>query len=266
MTQASKSTFSLFGRVMATAALTAGLMAAPVSAAPKVVQDETYDAMFIGLKNRVRPEEEVRRDPERRPIETMQFFGLKPDMTVVELIPGAGWYTKVLGHALKKEGKLYVGLSTDRVEGKLEEWALPDVELISKETEFKESDIRHVYDLENINLDVKNVDMVLTFRNAHNLTPKARAELNKEVFDALKPGGIYGVVDHTRRHNQPYTRPVWRRLDPVLVIKEALDAGFEFVDFSDVHYYETDNLQLDTRDEKFEGPSDRFTLKFRKPL
>ena len=64
---------------------------------------------------------------------------------------------------------------------------------------------------------------------------------------------------------QPYSRPVWRRLDPIIVIKEALDAGFEFVDYSNLHYQPDDKLIYDTRDEHFQGPSDRFTLKFRKP-
>ncbi len=107
--------------------------------------------------------------------------------------------------------------------------------------------------------------MVLTFRNVHNISKSSRAELNKAVFDALKPGGIYGIIDHTRRHMAPITRETWRRADPVEIVKEALDAGFEFVGFSDLHYRPDDELRYDTTRPSIDRFSDRFTLKLRKP-
>jgi predicted methyltransferase len=107
--------------------------------------------------------------------------------------------------------------------------------------------------------------MVLTFRNVHNMTPNARAMLNKAVFEALRPGGVYGIVDHTRRHNEPTSPENWRRIDPVVVIKEALDAGFVFDAFSDLHYRVDDELRYDSQASSLAGYSDRFTLKFRKP-
>jgi predicted methyltransferase len=85
------------------------------------------------------------------------------------------------------------------------------------------------------------------------------------VFDSLKPGGIYGVVDHTRRHNDPTTSENWRRIDPVLVIKEALDAGFVFEGYSNLHFRPDDELRYDSQRPSLAGYSDRFTLKFRKP-
>jgi predicted methyltransferase len=59
--------------------------------------------------------------------------------------------------------------------------------------------------------------------------------MNKVAFDALKPGGIYAVVDHTTRHMEEPTRANRRRVDPVLAIHEIQQAGFEFVDYSDLH-------------------------------
>ena len=56
--------------------------------------------------------------------------------------------------------------------------------------------------------------------------------VNKSSFDALKPGGLYGIVDHTRRHMEPDNSENGRRVDPVLVIKEVQEAGFRFVDYS----------------------------------
>jgi len=85
------------------------------------------------------------------------------------------------------------------------------------------------------------------------------------VFDALRPGGFYGVVDHTRRHNEPGTHENWRRMDPVLAIREIQSAGFELVEFSDLHYRPDDELRYEVGRKTVRGNSDRFTLLFRKP-
>lgn len=230
-----------------------------------LAETKAEKAIQAALESSIRSEDDKKRDVERKPLETLTFFGLTPDMTVLELFPGHGWYTKVLGGVLKDEGKLYVAISTDRVKKHKDEWGLDGVEVLSEDAKLNKTDIRGVFNVENLEFNKTDVDMVVTFRNMHNFTPAARAELNEKVFDALAPGGIYAVVDHTRRHMQPYSRPVWRRVDPVLMIKEIEDAGFEFVDFSDLHYNDTDTLEIDTRDKEFEGYSDRFTLKFKKP-
>ena len=111
---------------------------------------------------------------------------------------------------------------------------------------------------------VKRLDMVLTFRNMHNFTEEGRANINKAVFEALKSGGIYGVVDHTRRHMQASDNEVWRRMDPVTVIKEVQAAGFEFVDFSPLHFRPDDELRYEVGRKTVTGNTDRFTLLFKK--
>jgi predicted methyltransferase len=107
--------------------------------------------------------------------------------------------------------------------------------------------------------------MVLTFRNLHNFTPAGRANLHKAAFDALKSGGLYGVKDHTRRHMEPDNRENGRRMDPVLAIKEIQAAGFELVNFSDLHYKPDDELRYEVGRKSVSGNTDRFTLLFRKP-
>jgi predicted methyltransferase len=84
------------------------------------------------------------------------------------------------------------------------------------------------------------------------------------VYDALKPGGIYAVVDHDRRHMEPDNPENRRRIDPVLAIKEIQAAGFELVDFSDLHYRPDDELRYEVGRHSVTGNTDRFTLKFRK--
>jgi predicted methyltransferase len=87
------------------------LMVLPVSAADTDVTEEKVKA---AIKNERRVEAETARDKNRRPEETLKFFGLKHDMKVLELLPGGGWYTNILGPVLEEEGKLYVSIGADR--------------------------------------------------------------------------------------------------------------------------------------------------------
>ena len=252
---------SLFVAMMAVLSATAhAQMGAPP---PK---SEMALAIEKALASPIRtPEERARDNLERKPIQTLEFFGLKPDMTVVEIMPGAGWYTKILGQVLAEKGKLHVSIGAARLAPRLKEWGLDKVQVSDGKFVTKPSGQRGVFDAETLEIPVQNVDMVLTFRNVHNMTPGARALLNKAVFDSLKPGGVYGIVDHTRRHNEPTSSENWRRIDPVVVIKEALDAGFIFEAFSDLHYRPDDELRYASQRPSLAGYSDRFTLKFRKP-
>ncbi len=245
-----------------------GLAAMPVGAqmAPPPPKSEIAKRIEAALASDIRTAEERARDrTERKPMQTLEFFGLQPNMRVLELFPGGGWYTKILGQVLAEQGKLYIAIGADRLAPRLQEWKLDKVEVAPARATPQPSGQFGVFKMDSVDLGVKDLDMVLTFRNLHNLTPETRANLNRAVLAALKPGGIYGVVDHTRRHNEPGTVENWRRIDPVVVIKEALDAGFEFAGFSDLHYRPDDELRYDTARPSIAGYSDRFTLKFRKP-
>lgn len=224
------------------------------------------DKLSAILKSEIRSDGDRERDASRKPLETMAFFGIEEDMRVLELVPGGGWYTKILGPYLSNEGQLYLALGANPDRLKLSELGLDKVQIVGSGYEFNSTEQRGVFDLGQGDLGVENLDMVLTFRNIHNLSESSRAVLNKDVYDALKPGGIFGVIDHTRRHNMPDNPEIWRRVDPVQVIKEMIDAGFEFVDYSALHYQEEDQLILDSTHESIGKNSDRFTLKFRKPV
>ena len=113
--------------------------------------------------------------------------------------------------------------------------------------------------------NVEPVDLVLTFRNYHNFSTDARMAMNKSAFDALKPGGFYGIVDHTRRHMEPDNPENRRRMDPVLVITEVQDAGFRLLDFSAALRRPDDELRYEVGRRSVTGNSDRFALLFVKP-
>ena len=213
-----------------------------------------------------RTEAEVARDANRKPIETLMFFGLKEDMHVLELLPGGGWYTKLLAPVLAEKGKLSVAVGTQRVAEMVEAGTLSDVNVVDVDmSSFTRPEGTRRFSVPDMSIDVKGVDLALTFRNLHNLTPEGRAVMNEAVFKTLKKGGLYGVVDHTRRHMQADNNENWRRMDPVLMIKEIEATGFEFVDFSDLHYRYDDELEYEVGRRSVSGNTDRFTLLFRKP-
>lgn len=204
-------------------------------------------------------------DTYRKPDVALPFFGLKNDMRVIELIPAGGYYTRILGQVLNDKGQLYVGADGEAVADKLAGWGLSKVQVLDDKFESTRTDKRGYNSVAPFAFPVNDVDMVLTFRNMHNMSPEGRNVLNTAVFNALKSGGIYGVVDHTRRHMEPWIEERWRRVDPVALIKELQDVGFEFVDYSDLAHQPNDNLTLDSTHETLNRNSDNFTLKFRKP-
>lgn len=218
------------------------------------------------LDNAIRSDGDKARDINRKPAETLRFFEVKHDSKVLELVPGGGWYTKILANYLRDEGELYVAIGAKPERLKLKENKLEHVTII--DTDFKTtSSEQHpgIRDVTGSDFSVAQFDVVLTFRNMHNFTEAGRAVINKAAFNALKPGGVYGVIDHTKRHMEVYDDERWRRVDPVQIIKELVAIGFEFDDYSTLHARPADGLIYDSTDESIKRNSDRFTLKFRKP-
>ena len=211
----------------------------------------------------IRTAEERARDANRKPLETLGFFGMTDDMDVLELVPGRGWYTKVLAPVLAENGSLAVAMGGQFVAPTLEQGGW-DVEVIETGT-FTRQEGSRLMRMDGLDFGEARFDLVLTFRNLHNFEPETRAALNAAVFRALRPGGRYGVVDHTRRHMQAETAENWRRMDPVLAIQEIEAAGFAFVDYSDLHYRADDELRYEVGRRTVAGNTDRFTLLFRRP-
>lgn len=213
-----------------------------------------------------RPQADRDRDDNRMPLETLEFFGLQDDMRVLELIPGGGWYTRVLAPVLAENGQLYVALGTGRIGGTvLTEPGFEEVVVLETTDNLRRPEGARLYALDEFDFGIDDLDMVLTFRNLHNFDAESRAILNLEVFEALKSGGLYGVVDHTRRHMEPDNYENRRRIDPVLVIEEMLDAGFIFVAYADLHYRADDELEYEVGRRSVSGNTDRFTMLFQKP-
>ena len=214
------------------------------------------------LNSSIRDAAETARDANRKPGEVLEFFGLEDGMKVLEISPATGYWSKFVGPTLCENGGelvFSVGVSDDFKNDVMSLDGLECTSAINNDITLR--------NLPEFSFDDSQFDMVLTFWNLHNPSVEGRKNLNEAVFSALKTGGIYGVVDHTRRHLEPTSREAQngRRLDPVLIIKEMIDVGFEFVDFSPMHYHPEDNLSQEVGTPGVRGNTDRFTMSFRKP-
>lgn len=231
---------------------------------------DDFDAVEAKLKaamdSDIRTDAEKDRDRNRRPIATLKFFGFRDDMKVIELLPGGGWYTKLLAPVLKENGEYYAALGTGRISERLQgKPGFEDMQIVAEDSKVYRKEGERTYTLETEGFGVSDADMVLTFRNYHNFGAEGRAAMNKAAFDALKSGGVYAVVDHTRRHMEQDNNENRRRIDPVLAIHEIEAAGFKFADFSDLHLRLDDELRYEVGRKSVTGNTDRWTLKFIKP-
>lgn len=232
-------------------------------APPSALQQRVMEIM----RSDIRTDAERARDRNRQAPQVLEFFRIEEDMSVIEILPFSGWYSKILAPLLRDEGKLYVTHPSPTFYS--DAFAEP-------------SQLRELRDVEEIPWgasqppgsgpffasgpwDVEPVDMVLTFRNYHNFDEAGRRAINTSAFDALKPGGLYGIVDHTRRHMEPDNPENLRRVDPVLVIKEVQEAGFVLLDYSTVLRRPDDELLYEVARRSVTGNSDRFALLFVKP-
>ncbi|MEX2122285.1 MAG: hypothetical protein WD795_00190 [Woeseia sp.] len=218
------------------------------------------------MTNEGRPEADVIRDTDRLPVETLTFFGLRDDLRVLELLPGGGWYTRILAPVLRQNGELYVAIGTGNVsQNLLSEPGFDHVQVVDIGVGMERTGPFGTNFIPPFDFGLTDIDLALTFRNMHNFTPEGRANLNAAVFKALKSGGFYGIKDHSRRHMEPMTHENRRRADVVQIMKEVLAAGFEFVDYSDLHYSPDDELRYEVGRKTVTGNTDRFSLLFRKP-
>jgi predicted methyltransferase len=265
--------------------LSAGLalaLAAPFAVAVHAQSPGGHDmaahgALAKAIADPARSEANRARDKYRHPLETLTFFGVKPTDTVVELIPGGGWYTEILAPYLANGGKLYEAVSPGKAQDtfKAKVAANPGwskVAVVGLPTGMEE-----VAD--------NSVDVVLTFRNIHNLAIPGKgddARVFASAFRMLKPGGTLGIVEHRLPEDtQGITeaKSGYMKVSTVRRIAEA--AGFEYVGASDVNANPKDThdypkgvwtlpptyTEGDTDRAKYAaiGESDRMTLKFRKP-
>ena len=256
---------------------------AVVAAAPAAAQSigKALDAAIAGAH---RSDANKARDQYRHPKETLTFFGLKPNMTVVEISPSGGWYTEILAPVLKDKGTFYAAHSNPAAsENAAKAVANFKAKLAGNPVYSNVKVTSFGKDHYDFIAPAGSADMVLTFRNIHNFYMGGiEKEAFKAFFKALKPGGVLGIEEHRLPEDRPDEQMKTSGYMKVSAVRKmAEEAGFVFAGASEVNANPKDtadypngvwtlppNLRLGDKDrEKYVaiGESDRMTLKFVKP-
>lgn len=285
MSRSIKSTWTNRTRGIAVFLMATAITSVVMGASGPVAQTSGSD--LAKLKSVVngdqRPAEDKARDQYRHPVETLAFFGIRPDMTVVELWPFGGWYTEIIAPYLKDKGTYYAAAmdpsakedSKYNAELKKLLEARPDLYSGVKWSVLASGKYALAPD--------GSADMVVTFRNIHNwVWSGEEKEVFAAAFRALKPGGILGVEEH--RNNDPNAKP---KRGEAYVGEDYAVSLIESVGFKLAGRSNINNNPKDTKDyprgvwtlppsyalgdkdrAKYAaiGESDRFTLKFVKPV
>jgi len=248
--------------------------AAPTPSAPSAAAD---GALRQAVAGSWRSDANKARDQYRHPVETLEFFGLRPDMTVIEIGPGAGWYTEILAPVLKDHGQLITAPSkvSDKYLARLNDQA--PVFGHVKAIPFSPP--------QQMGLGADNsVDMVLAQRVTHDYLiddPKELAAMMQAAYKVLKAGGILGIEEHRALPNQDaeVSAKSLHRIPEDYLIQLGLDTGFALAGVSEINSNPNDDHSVnvhmlppdlaggDTNRAAMLaiGESDRMTLKFVKP-
>jgi predicted methyltransferase len=268
-------------------ALLAVGVAIPAVIAPSFAKEKSAKSISLSaaVASAHRSEANRARDKYRNPAATLKFFGIKPNQTVVEIWPGAGWYTEILAPYLSAKGKLIVaapmGRGFDGIAKRLD--AAPDIYGKTARSHFPTL-------LGGTGVAPGSADLVVTFRNVHNWrigsghpdSADYSATAFQELFTMLKPGGVLGIEDH--RLNEAQDSGLEKSsgyMKVSSVRKLAEDAGFVFAGSSEVNANPKDTKDYpkgvwtlpprlaegETDKPRYVaiGESDRMTLKFVKP-
>ncbi|WP_266180863.1 class I SAM-dependent methyltransferase [Dyella humicola] len=215
-----------------------------------------------------RPADDTSLDASRKPGEVLAFAGIKPGDKVVDLMPGAGYYTRVFSKIVGPKGSVYALQPTEM--DKAAPKGLQRLKGFASTPGYENVSVL-VQPIAELSLP-QHVDMVWTSQNYHDLhdpfmgSPDL-ARLNKAIFDALRPGGIYMVLDHAAAPGSGVSKTdELHRIDPAVVKAEVTAAGFEYVGESDALRQAGDDHSLPAFDKSMHGKTDRFIYKFRKPI
>jgi len=217
------------------------------------------------LADKARPEADVKRDAARHPGEMLAFAGVKPGDKVADFMMGGGYFTRILAPAVGPKGKVYGYQSSEfiayrKAYGDEQQAAVGDYP----------NAVAVTGPLASAGLP-DGLDLVLTVQNYHDMHLKpfaatTAATVNAEVFKALKPGGVYLVVDHAALPGAPLdTADKLHRIDPAIVKTEVQAAGFKFEGESPMLKDAADTHTVSVFDPSIRGKTDQFIYKFRKP-
>lgn len=218
------------------------------------------------LSDPSRPAADMIRDEARHPGEVLAFAGVKPGAKVADLIPGGGYFTRIFSKAVGPKGKVYAYVPDELTKLAKRE---PAVNAIARDPAY--SNVKVILNTLPNFATPEKLDLVFTAQNYHDMHdkfmgPADLSVVNRQIFKALKPGGVYLVIDHVADPGSGlrYTEDL-HRIDPAVVKSEVTAAGFIFEGESKVLRSASDPRKANVYDPSIRGKTDQFVYKFRKP-
>jgi len=247
-------------KLMMAAAAAVILTAGAAAAAPSA-------NITAAVSDKARPAADVARDVNRKPAEMLDFAGVKPGMTVVDLIPGGGYFTRIFSKAVGPKGTVYaLGGPPRPVTDPAKPPPTPAQDTIAADPNY--ANVKSIHQpLASISIPTP-ADVVWTSQNYHDVKNAPNADMlafNKAIYNALKPGGVYVVLDHVANPGDPGSTKTLHRIDPAVVRQEVEAAGFKFDGESKVLANPADPHTANVFDPSVRGHTDQFILRFRKP-
>lgn len=221
------------------------------------------------VANASRPAADFERDEGRKPGSVLEFFGIAPGMTVLDMFSGGGYYAELLSYLVGPEGRVvahtneaYARFVGDEMDARYGDDRLPNVEVLYAENN----------ELELVAGEFDAILMILAYHDIYYVSPNNGwpkidgPGLMAELYEGLKPGGMLGIVDHYAAAGSPRdTGNTLHRIDPEIVISEVEAAGFVLEAKSDVLRNMDDDYSVSMSAPEVRGRTDRFVLRFRKP-
>lgn len=211
--------------------------------------------------------QDAQADARRHPGELVAFAQVKPGDTVVDLIPGSGYWTRVFSQVVGPHGHVYMVWPNEYVKDDPDDYAL--TQALAKDPHYANVTLL-TEPAARFSVPVK-VDVVWTSQNYHDYPDKFMGSvdpgvLDRAVFKALKPGGVFVVVDHVAEAGSGMRdTDTLHRIDPRIVRAQVTAAGFRFAGESSVLRNPADNHTLKVFDPAIRGRTDQFSFLFRKP-
>src|SRR5450631_2528306 len=226
------------------------------------------DTITAAIADASRPDTDKQRDANRKPAETLAFAGVKAGDRVAELLPGAGYFTRIFSKVVGSGGHVYALVPAPAADAPAD---MPDfaarVKAIAAEPNYANVSVV-VEPFSQLQAPVP-VDLVWTSQNYHDLHNFPGIDVtvfNQLIFDALKPGGIYLILDHEAEPGSGVRdTATLHRIDAATVKTEVLAAGFVLAGSSDLLRQPSDPHAVKVFDPSVRGRTDQFILKFRKP-
>ncbi|MFO1186688.1 MAG: methyltransferase [Alphaproteobacteria bacterium] len=243
------------------AALAAGVLALALAGCTTM---QSYQA---AITDPARPEADVKRDADRKPMEMLAIAEIMPGDKVVDLIPGGGYFTRIFARAVGPDGTVYAYQPSEL--DSLYKRPIP-ILAVAADPAYTRSQAPPSADrrLQIARTRRSRVDLhrELSRHVPEVFCPVDVAKLNKEIYAALKPGGLYVVLDHSAREGSGLTdTDKLHRIDEAKVRADLEAAGFEFVGESNTLRNPNDPRTANVFDPGIRGHTDQFILKFRRP-